>query len=428
MMMMMNQGNPSYPNPRHELPGGIPPWRATQSTSTTSQGSKQSVPVVGVSKPEPRKASNAASSQTWPPSLKSYVERCFSACSNDAERDRMEAILRSKINHSISLGEIHTTNWTVLDIPEGVLNNNPRVSQNAVRDGPVVVNHSNSESKKEARSKRFSSTLEEQSLNKKTNTPSNVVAVDSGGVHTATIIGRSEEVEKRYLRLTTIANPSHVRPIEVLKKSLSYVLNKWEVEHDYLYFCDQMKSIRQDLTVQRVFNEFTVRVYEIHGKIVLEQNDMSEYNQCQAQLKILYNSGIKGKENEFTALGLIYAMYTGNMIEFSSKLGELSDSHLQSPEVQHALQLHCFSLLSDCSMLSSTLHDDESALCKSATTLYNSILDNNRKSSIQNLISCVRSSISNHDIARIFRFQNEQVCESFLSSNSIVIPQAISRQ
>jgi hypothetical protein len=35
----------------------------------------------------------------------------------------------------------------------------------------------------------------------------------------------------------------------VLKKSLVHVLEKYSRTNDYRYICDQMKAIRQDLTV-----------------------------------------------------------------------------------------------------------------------------------------------------------------------------------
>ena len=48
-----------------------------------------------------------------------------------------------------------------------------------------------------------------------------------------------------------------VRPEEVLEKALHMVQTS---QKNYLYKCDQLKSIRQDLTVQRIHNELTVKV------------------------------------------------------------------------------------------------------------------------------------------------------------------------
>lgn len=51
-----------------------------------------------------------------------------------------------------------------------------------------------------------------------------------------------------------------VRPEEVLEKALLMVQNS---QKNYLYKCDQLKSIRQDLTVQRIRNQLTAKVYLI---------------------------------------------------------------------------------------------------------------------------------------------------------------------
>ena len=36
--------------------------------------------------------------------------------------------------------------------------------------------------------------------------------------------------------------------------------------------------------------DFAMKVYEFHGRVALQSNDLNEYNQCQTQLKQLYNS------------------------------------------------------------------------------------------------------------------------------------------
>jgi hypothetical protein len=85
------------------------------------------------------------------------------------------------------------------------------------------------------------------------------------------IIGTCAELEKPYLRLTTRPDPSTVRPEKILKKTLELLKQKWKKERNYTYACDQFKSLRQDLTVQRIKNEFTVEVYETHSRIAIEK-------------------------------------------------------------------------------------------------------------------------------------------------------------
>ena len=69
------------------------------------------------------------------------------------------------------------------------------------------------------------------------------------------IVGTSSKLEKDYLRLTSAPHPSVVRPESVLWKALKLIKDKWADDVvDYVYMCSQLKSIRQDLTVQHIQN------------------------------------------------------------------------------------------------------------------------------------------------------------------------------
>lgn len=151
-----------------------------------------------------------------------------------------------------------------------------------------------------------------------------------------TVKGTCQTLEKEFLRLTAPPRAELVRPQPVLEQHLENILtlrknikNGKNVrsgdEKDYNWFCSQLKAIRQDMTVQRIFNAFAVKVYESHARIALEEGDVNEYNQSQTQLKELYellshkkklaegeSNGLKN-QNEFIAYRIIYHVFlTGN--------------------------------------------------------------------------------------------------------------------
>jgi hypothetical protein len=98
--------------------------------------------------------------------------------------------------------------------------------------------------------------------------PSNLLAISTTefsnnsitefDIESLKIVGTSQKLEKDYLRLTSAPDPSAVRPEGVLRKSIQLLKKKWtNDEVDYVYMCSQLKSIRQDLTVQHIQNGFS---------------------------------------------------------------------------------------------------------------------------------------------------------------------------
>jgi len=156
---------------------------------------------------------------------------------------------------------------------------------------------------------------------------------------TGPLVGTCQNIEKSYFRLTAPPAPDTVRPLPVLEKALSHIRNKWKQEHNYSYACEQLKSLRQDLTVQHVQNDFTAKVYEAHARIALEMKDLGEYNQCQTQLRTLYKMGLGGNAEEFTAYRILYIIYTCNRTDMNNVLADLTTADKQMPAVQHALRV-----------------------------------------------------------------------------------------
>lgn len=185
-----------------------------------------------------------------------------------------------------------------------------------------------------------------------------------------TVKGTCTTLEKEYLRLTSPPKAELVRPQYILQQHLLNLKQSYYVNNkvhngrnrDYSWYCSQLKAIRQDLTVQRIINAFSVDVYETHAKMALEEDDINEYNQSQTQLKELYDvierqqSGSSGKQvvklkrknkakinkeddalknrNEFVAYRIIYYVFLSQNKKYE---GGSSDIF----KVCYAMHLYC---------------------------------------------------------------------------------------
>lgn len=352
------------------------PWRKTPSSSNTINNIRPSYSsaISGAnfnittlnSKILPDKKLNAAPipvskgpsvspKEEWSSSVKAYVERSFLSCKTPAQRDIMEQLLRVKIKESIASDRMNTINWASEPIPKHfdstkskqasqnpIIISNDSMKKSFVHNNPVV---SFDERKKMDRAKRFEAdqrAFKNQQAQNQLALQNVRIEDNQGDVidwDEYTIVGTCQKLEKPYLRLTSAPDPATVRPLPVLKQTLKLLKDKWRNGIDYGFICDQFKSLRQDMTVQRIKSDFTVQVYEIHARIAIEQGDLGQYNQCQTQLKDLYSIGLSGSESEFLAYRLLYLIHCRNWQSINQFIGSLSSEQKNSPPVNHALNV-----------------------------------------------------------------------------------------
>ncbi|KAK5661196.1 hypothetical protein OQA88_11087 [Cercophora sp. LCS_1] len=325
----------------------------------------------------------------WPDSVRAYVQRSFmpSNLLPAVSRQEMEEKLKDVISSANERNRMYDTNWDVMPLPQEMIVEERKLARAVLATmPPVKPTHEQSSSSPSATSKKRKSTdmseaetgsappwrsntsrLEERvtfNADKRLATDETSPKALSkfqkqlekrqkrfdGGYKSTyreptpppssgPVVGTCQTLEKRYLRLTAPPVPSVVRPESVLHQTLELLKKKWKKEQNYSYICDQFKSMRQDLTVQRIKNQFTVEVYEIHARIALEKGDLGEYNQCQTQLKALYQLGIKGNPIEFKAYRILYFIHTANRTALNNVLADLTAAEKKAKAIKHALDV-----------------------------------------------------------------------------------------
>ncbi|EWY96631.1 hypothetical protein FOYG_05267 [Fusarium oxysporum NRRL 32931] len=361
----VRQGFSQYAAPAAPYAGYMPPQPPVQHQMSPAS------PVNGVT-PTPEQVKSKVD---WPESVRSYVQRSFLPQNDEptVSRAEIEAKLKSTIGTAKENGTLYTLDWDNMPLPQALvkaerdadikqsfhvpINSKKRKSTDfASNDNSQPPWRTNSRSSLEDRisypspEKRASmdeplpkSSKFQKEVNKRKrrfeNEYKSLRSPSPPPPSSGPIIGTCEVLEKKYLRLTAPPVPSKVRPEHILRQTLELLKKKWKRESNYSYICDQFKSMRQDLTVQHIKNDFTVSVYEIHARIALEKGDIGEYNQCQTQLRSLYGMGLKGNPIEFKAYRILYFIHTANRTGLNDTLADLTTAEKGEKPIKHALEV-----------------------------------------------------------------------------------------
>lgn len=164
------------------------------------------------------------------------------------------------------------------------------------------------------------------------------------------IVGTCEEIEKEYLRLTSAPKPEAVRPPRVLRLSLAHIKSIWtDGTRGYGWVCRQLKSIRQDYTVQAITDRDVVDVYKTHARLAIENGDLGEFNTCVAQLQRLFDKVDCPREehDEFAAYRILYSVITSAKAwQVQREFARLSPAQRQWTAVHFAWQI-CLAIKRD---------------------------------------------------------------------------------
>ncbi|MGH0150832.1 UNVERIFIED_CONTAM: hypothetical protein FKN15_071125 [Acipenser sinensis] len=342
--------------------------------------------------------------EDWPKAMKEYVQRCFTACESEEDKDRTEKVLKEVLQGRLQDGTAYTIDWSREPLPE--LKQKNLWEAVPSQRGLEPVSQSGGAGGVSARV-----TL---ALSLTAASPVRPDLRSQGGTRKEGEEGEGgagAEAEE-----TEDAGKSG-REVEVLKKSLVMVKTHWKANQDYAFACEQMKSIRQDLTVQGIRTEFTVEVYETHARIALEKvlkkslvmvKTHWKANQdyafaCEQMKSIRQDLTVQGIRTEFT-------------VEVYETHARIALEKLKSdPCVSHALEVrtawalgnyHRFFRLYRCAP-------------RMGAYLIDKFLDRERKQALKAIVKSFRPAVPVEFIQSELTFPTQEECVAFLDALSI---------
>lgn len=249
-------------------------------------------------------------------------------------------------------------------------------------------------------------------------------------------------IEKPYLRLTDFPKKEDVRPLPVLVKALAHIKRRYYREEDIDWANEQLKSVRQDITVQHIRNPFVLDVYETHARILLEHGDLPEFNQCQSViLSIVQGRSIlsdevfqnecdeertneslkqtKSAADEFLGYAILYGLVQRSWADIKKALARASSSDMAQPECAHAMQV----------LRAVTDHDYRTffRLYQTAPHMSAYLMDflvkRVRDDAYERIIAAYRPSLSAEQVRKWLLFQDLEEARRFLKGHGAVILQ-----
>ncbi len=283
-------------------------------------------------------------------------------------------------------------------------------------------------------------------------------------------MGTSAVLEKPYLRLTDFPKAENVRPFPILIKSLAHIKSQYIQNEDFDWANEQLKSVRQDLTVQHIRNKFVLDVYETHARLLLEHGDLNEFHQCQSMIQSLTSPtnkidltsqctdeiggdfrSVRNHEDdeeclrqseeasdEFYAYGLLFNLVQNSWGELTRLLSTHQTKDCDRPTSDVASEISsdsseipaCFrgaSVRHALKVVKAVMHDDYQAffrLYESAPHLSAYLMDflvrRVRKNAYHRIIASYRPSLSVEHFREALSFQDLEETRRFLKENDAI--------